>query len=151
MLGTCYRVELVSQSRKRSWGDTFEDTAQSSTGNAASSSGQSTTSSISELIDQQKKEQLAAKQRAKEEQQQIVKAKQPAVKMIASLTGLKSQLKAEKIPASFMTSNPIDDALASLRDALSAMESGFSSEKADQVRAKTVSASSVMKAMKAFT
>ena len=157
VLGTCYRVVLATDSRKRSHGSTFEDTVSADPNsqrqkqdNAASSADASL--SIDELICKKKKEDSASKLREKVQKAACAKASQSASVVMVALKKMKANVKADKMPSSFAANNPIDEAIEKLQHAMTDVShSSFSEALLASVKTKTAAGVTVMKAMKAFT
>ena len=97
-----------------------------------------------------KKQDADAKQKLKVDKLGKYKAKQPLFKMIAELDRVKSQIKADKIPAALAAANPIDEVLGSLREAVDEVDNTFSVQATAAAKVLLVKATSVKKAMQAF-
>ena len=78
------------------------------------------------------------------------KAVQPAMILLNQLTGMKSDLKAEKLPEAFRQVNPLDKCISDLRAAVEDANKDFSEEIVDIVGQRVTAAKCVMKSMRAF-
>ena len=122
VLGTCYKVVLVSESKSRTFDKVLKDVTTltpegQGSSTAASSSGEMMAMralTIQEMIAREKKQRQQEKQDLKDLQMKITKAMKPADAILKVLSTIKADLKVEKLPSQMAVSNPLEDSVANV-------------------------------------
>ena len=159
VLGTCYKVVIVSESNKRKFDKVMQDTTTltpegqvSST--AASSSGEGAGLAgltISELIAREKLQKEQEKQALRQRNKMVAKATKPADAILKVLWEIKAHLNVDKLPLALAAANPLESAIATVTDALATFTSNtYSNENVKELHSEVMKAKCVAKSMRVF-
>ena len=81
----------------------------------------------------------------------ISKATAPGHAMLKVLTGIKANLKVEKLPGALAVANPLADSIEFVQKAMTAVQESYCDENVQQLVAEIAKAKHVAKSMRAFT
>ena len=158
VLGTCYKVVLVSDSKRRQFDKVLQDvstlTPESQVAStAASSSGDMAMRAltIQEMIAREKEQKQQEKQEKKDLQIKITKATKPADAMLKVLSAIKANIKLDKLPPALAVVNPLEDSIATITAAIEQVKGEYSDAKAAKLMEEIQKAKQVAKMMKIFT
>ena len=159
VLGTCYKVVVVSDSNKRTFDEMMQDTTTSTpegqvSSTAASSSGEGAGLAgltINELIAREKLQKEEEKQALRLRNQMVAKATKPADAILKVLWGMKAHLNVDRLPLALAASNPLESAISTVTDALATFTSNtYCNENAKKLHSEVLKAKCVAKSMRVF-
>ena len=159
VLGTCYKVVVVSDSNKRTFDEVMQDTTTSTpegqvSSTAASSSGEGAGLAgltISELIAREKLQKEQEKQALRQRNMMVAKATKPADAILKVLWEIKAHLNVDRLPLALAASNPLESAISTVTDALATFTSNtYSNENVKKLHSEVLKAKCVAKSMRVF-
>ena len=149
VLGVCYKVVIHSDTKKRKIEHVLQDNTEASSG-SSSSSGLSGLS-IAQLIQKERDDKQQEKKEMRNRLAATSKALAPGHAMLKVLTGIKNNLKVEKLPGALAVANPLADSIEFVQKAMTAVQESYCDENVQQLVAELAKAKHVAKSMRAFT
>ena len=158
VLGTCYKVIIVSESNKRKFDKVRQDTTTltpndqvSSTAASSSGGGDCSGLTISELIARKKAQAKEDKEAEKLRKITLSKATRPAESIIKMMSTIKANLKVDKLPPALAVANPLEDSIMNIQKAMDALNDTYSDAHVKQLNEETEKGKHVAKSMRMFT
>ena len=103
------------------------------------------------MIAREKEQKQQEKQEKKDLQIKITKAARPADAMLKVLSGIKGNLKFDKLPPAMAVVNPLEDSIATITAAIEQVKGEYSDAKAAKLMEEVQKAKQVARMMEIFT
>ena len=158
VLGTCYKVIIVSESNKRKFDKVMQDTTTwtpegqaSSTAASSSGGGDCSGLTFTEMIARKKAQDKEEKEASKLRKSMLAKAARPAESIIKTMSTIKENLKVDKLPLAMQVENPLEYSIMNVQKAIDALNDTYSDAHVKQLTEEIEKSKHVAKSMRMFT
>ena len=158
VLGTCYKVVIVTESNKRKFDKVMQDTTTltpegqvSSTAASSSGGGDGSGLTFKELIARKKAQDKEEKEASKLRKITLAKATKPAETIIKLMSTIKANLKVDKLPPALAVANPLEDSIMNIQKAIDALNDTYSDAHVKLINEEVEKGKHVAKSMRMFT